>query len=115
MKPIITNEERTEKYRHAISSWLRRREEFRAHGDPSRLDDIASAGDDYLLKRWLWTICLTLIPVAFVLVPFILSLLTHYVSVGASQILWTVAKVFMAFALLIFVGTIIFTSRNEQA
>jgi hypothetical protein len=103
-----------QKYRANFSAWLRRQEETRAQGDSSRLDDIAASADDYLLKRWLWTICVIQIPVAFILIPFLLSILAHYISAGPSQILWVVAKSFMALSLLLLVATIVFTASSDS-
>lgn len=103
----------TKKYRENFSAWLRKKEEHKARGDVGRLEDLAASGDDYLLKRWLWTMCLVQVPVAFVVIPFMLSMLSHYIAAAPAQILWGVAKVFMALSLLLFVATAVFTSRAE--
>jgi hypothetical protein len=92
-----------------LSSWLKSLEVRRAGGDVQKLQLIAAATDDEIVKKWLWTATIYGVPLCYIAVPVTLLLLGIVFTPFILEILWFFAKIAMAIVFVIF-GLAIFVT-----
>lgn len=83
-------------------------------GDLSRLEQLDSTTDDYLLKKWSWISAITGVAGSFLAAPFLLSILVPLLPELVGQLLWAVVKVCMGLSLLMFCAAIYFTINRSS-
>lgn len=88
---------------------LRKKEAEMCRGDLSRLEQLESTTDSYLLKKWTWTSAIAGAAFSFFACPLLLGVLTPFLPVLLTEFLWAVAKVCMGMCLLMFCAAIYFT------
>lgn len=103
-----------QQFKKDVARELRNKEADMCRGSLSRLEQLESTTDEYLLKKWTWTSAVTGAIFSFVVCPFALSIFTPIFPHLLSEILWAVAKVCMGLSLLMFCAAIYFTIVRSQ-
>lgn len=95
-----------QQYKVDLAGFLRTKEAEMARGNLSRLEQLESTTDEYLLKKWTWVSAISGAGFSFFVCPFLLSLITPLLPQLLSELLWAVAKVCMGMCLLMFCAAI---------
>jgi hypothetical protein len=104
-----------QQYRLDLANAIRSKEADMCRGDLSRLEQLDSTTDDYLLKKWSWISAITGAASSFLAAPFLLSIFVPLLPELVGQLLWAVVKVCMGLSLLMFCAAIYFTiSRSSE-
>jgi len=100
-----------------LSSLLKNLEVRKAGGDVQKLQLIAAASDDEMLKKWLWTATIYGVPLFYIGVPVALLLLGIVFTPFILEIFWFFAKIAMAIVLVIFALAMLvtFTGPKNQS
>lgn len=96
-------------YLKEVAGRLRQAEAERARGDLARLEELEHTSDMTLVKKWGWISVIVGAGFCFVLFPFVVGILQHYVPDWVGTFLWSVIKVSMGMTLLMLGVTIYFT------
>jgi hypothetical protein len=98
-----------QKFKKDLVAELRNKEAEMCRGNLTRLEQLDSTTDAYLLKKWTWTSAVVGAIVSFFVSPLILGVLTPILPRLMSEFLWSVVKVCMGMSLLMFCAAIYFT------
>ncbi|MFA6211987.1 MAG: hypothetical protein WCT03_24495 [Candidatus Obscuribacterales bacterium] len=98
-------------YKSRLLVLIREQEARKALGDVEKLEELAETSDDFLLKKYIWTICLLGGPAAFVAMPLLLCVLGIFTPAPVMEFFWFFTKVGMAIVLLVFCLAVFFTLR----
>lgn len=98
-----------QKFKKDVVVELRSKEAEMCRGNLSRLEQLDSTTDEYLLKKWSWTSAVAGAIFSFFLCPLVLGVLTAILPKLMSEFLWALAKVCMGMSLLMFCAAIYFT------
>ena len=79
-----------------------------------KLAELAETPDDFLLKKWVWTVCLLGGPAIFVGVPLLLCVLGIFTPAPIMDFFWFFTKIGMALVLLLFCLAVFFTLRSSR-
>ncbi|MBC7996367.1 MAG: hypothetical protein IAF58_00380 [Leptolyngbya sp.] len=101
-------------YKQFAAEWFRTLETKKAGNNIDRIDEIAEATDDEIIRRWLWRASIVGGPVAYLVVPFALSILQTFVWAPLMVILWTFAKIIMGVVFALFLFTVYFTFLRPE-
>ena len=101
-------------YQIFLADCLRHLEARRAKGDPVRLQEISSATDVELLMKWLWIASIVGGPVCFLVIPFVLSMLSAFIWSPIKAWLWFFADTAMIVVFVIFLLALFFTTRQKD-
>ncbi|MDP3507721.1 MAG: hypothetical protein Q8T09_06995 [Candidatus Melainabacteria bacterium] len=101
-------------YRMKLMLLIRRQEALKLQGDKAKLSELAEIPDDFLLKKWVWTVCLLGGPATFVVLPLLLSVLGIFTPVPIMDFFWFFTKLTMAAVLLLFCLAVYFTLRSNK-
>ncbi len=100
---------RLKQYLHEVAQKLRQHECERARGNLAVLESIEHTTDASLLRKWGWISTFVGAIFAFFVMPLAITIFQPFVSGPIDNMLWAVAKVSMAMALLMFGASIYFT------
>jgi hypothetical protein len=100
---LMTRFEFIEKYQTLLAKRLRAREMEKARGDLPRLQHIESLTDADLVRKWMWILSIVGGPICFIIVPFVLSLLSALIPHVLMNVLWNLARLAMAVIFAIFI------------
>lgn len=98
-------------YKNRLLVLIRQHEARKALGNVDRLEELAETSDDFLLKKYIWTICLLGGPAVFVAMPLLLCVLGIFTPAPIMEFFWFFTKVGMAIVLLVFCLAVFFTLR----
>jgi hypothetical protein len=98
-------------YKNRLLVLIRQQEARKALGNVDRLEELAETSDDFLLKKYIWTICLLGGPAVFVAMPLLLCVLGIFTPAPIMEFFWFFTKVGMAIVLLVFCLAVFFTLR----
>lgn len=98
-------------YKSRLLVLIRQQEARKALGDTEKLEELAETSDDFLLKKYIWTICLLGGPAVFVAMPLLLCVLGIFTPAPIMEFFWFFTKVGMAIVLLVFCLAVFFTLR----
>lgn len=98
-------------YKSQLLVLIRQQEARKALGDVEKLEELAQTSDDFLLKKYIWTICLLGGPAVFVAMPLLLSVLGIFTPAPVMDFFWFFTKVVMAIVLVVFCLAVFFTLR----
>lgn len=101
-------------YRTKLMLLIRRQEALKLQGDVAKLSELAETPDDFLLKKWVWTVCLLGGPATFVVVPLLLCVLGIFTPAPIMDFFWFFTKIGMALVLLVFCLAVFFTLRSTK-
>ncbi|MFA7340652.1 MAG: hypothetical protein WC028_27960 [Candidatus Obscuribacterales bacterium] len=102
------------KYRTKLLLLIRRQEALKLQGDVAKLSELAETPDDFLLKKWVWTVCLLGGPATFVVLPLLLCVLGIFTPAPIMDFFWFLTKLVMAAVLLVFSLAVYFTLRSTK-
>jgi len=101
-------------YRGKLIAHIRRREAMKFRGDQEALDELAQTPDEFLIKKWLWTMCFIGGPGIFVGAPLLLCVLGIFTPAPIMDVLWVVTKILMALVLLTFSLMVFITLKTTR-
>jgi hypothetical protein len=101
-------------FKEYLASRLRRIEEWRAKSDIAKINEINFASDDEIIRRWLWVAAITSAPVAYLAVPFLISVMQPFLLPQLVVGLWIAAKTVMALVFVVFLGATLFTLKSTS-
>ncbi|HEY9758022.1 MAG TPA: hypothetical protein V6C97_22845 [Oculatellaceae cyanobacterium] len=104
----------TSEFKEYLASRLRRIDEWQAKDNIARINEINFATDDEVIRRWLWLASITGAPLAFLVMPLLISVLQPFLWPQLAAGLWIMAKVMMAIVFVIFVGTTLYTLKASN-
>ncbi|HEY9788331.1 MAG TPA: hypothetical protein V6D17_23280 [Candidatus Obscuribacterales bacterium] len=100
-------------YKAFAAEWFRALDIKRANNDEERLRDIAKSTDDEILRRWLWKICIISVPVAYLVLPLVVSILQVFLWGPVVSLLWFAIQAAMGLVFVLFLLTLYFTFLKE--
>lgn len=101
-------------YKSQLLGFIRRQEALKLKGDVEKLSELAETPDDFLLKKWVWTVCLLAGPGAFVVMPLLLCVLGIFTPTPVMDVFWFITKLGMALVLVMFSLAVFFTLRSSR-
>ncbi|MBX9685930.1 MAG: hypothetical protein K2X27_04460 [Candidatus Obscuribacterales bacterium] len=110
MKANLSKEE----YFKLLATRLRQIEAERARGDMAKLEDLEQTTDATLLRKWTLVSAIVGAAGSFFLMPLLISVVQPFIPEWADTLLWSIAKVSMGLALLMFGAAIYFTLGMNQ-
>lgn len=101
-------------YKNFVVKLIREQETRSAKADPEKLAALAESADDFLIKKWMWTVCIIAGPTAFIAVPLLLCAAGILLPAPVMSVLWFLAKGFMALVLVLFAIVVFMTLRTTN-
>ncbi|CAN5604666.1 hypothetical protein BH11CYA1_BH11CYA1_42070 [soil metagenome] len=101
-------------YKGKLLVFIRRQEALKLQGDPEKLSDLSEIPDEFLLKKWIWTVCLLGGPGSFIVAPLVLCVLGIFTPAPIMEILWILTKAGMALVLVMFCLAVFYTLRSSR-
>jgi hypothetical protein len=101
-------------YKNFVVKLIREQEARGAASDPEKLQILAESADDFLIKKWMWTICVIAGPTAFIAIPLLLCCAGILLPPSFMAILWFLAKGLMALVLILFAAVVVITLQSPS-
>jgi len=93
---------------------LRKCERARAKGDADLIREAQEMSDGQIVRKWMWLTAVVGAPVCFLVVPFVLSLISAFLWQPLAVFLWNIARVAMGLVFINFLLAIYFTKRSSD-
>lgn len=96
-----------------LASKLRLLDERRAKGNAVILQEISSASDLEIIRKWLWIVAIVGGPFCFLVVPFAISVVQPFIWLPLGVCLWVLAKCLMVLVFLTFLLAAFVTFKSQ--